>query len=125
MDYIKENNLNTKDRSYIFGIVKGSDTPYKYPHNTNNNFGTKLTEIFSRVYNTKNLGVRWIRISCASYYTQIYSKKTNKKNYIAWVMAHETSQQALYSKYSDNLDEDEEDDDNSFDLLAQVIAEKE
>ena len=125
MDYIKENNLNTKDRSYIFGIVKGTDTPYKYPHATNNNFGSKLTEIFSKVYNTKNLGVRWIRISAASYYQRVYARKTNKKNFISYVMSHDAGQNALYAKYSDNLDEDEEDDDNSFDLLAQVTSEKE
>ena len=40
-------------------------------------------------------------------------------------MSHDAGQNALYAKYSDNLDEDEEDDDNSFDLLAQVTSEKE
>ena len=105
--------------------MKWTDTPYKYPHATNNNFGSKLTEIFSKVYNTKNLGVRWIRISAASYYQRVYARKTNKKNFISYVMSHDAGQNALYAKYSDNLDEDEEDDDNSFDLLAQVTSEKE
>ena len=124
MEYIKENNLNTKNRSYIFGKVGGENEPFKIPHPTNNNFGTKLRDIFSKVYNTEKLGVRWIRISAASYYQRIYSRKTNKKNFISYVMSHDAGQNALYAKYSDNLDEDEEDDTNSFDLLAQIMAEE-
>ena len=111
IDYIKQNDL--EDNDYLFEPLDS------------NKFGKEVTKLFSKVYNTPGLSVNWIRKSAASYYQNLYTKKTNKKMYIAWLMAHSVLQNSLYAKYENNLDEDEEDDENSFSLLDEVNDENE
>ena len=109
IDYIKQNDL--EDNDYLFEPLDS------------NKFGKEVTKLFSKIYNTPGLSVNWIRKSAASYYQNLYTKKTNKKMYIAWLMAHSVLQNSLYAKYENNLDEDEEDDENSFSLLDEVNEE--
>jgi hypothetical protein len=106
IDYMKQNDLEEDD--YLFEPLDS------------NKFGKEVTKIFSKVYNTPGLSVNWIRKSAATYYQNLYTKKTNKKMYISWLMSHNVLQNSLYAKYQDNLSEDEEDDQNSFSLLDEV-----
>lgn len=111
IDYMKQNDL--EDNDYLFEPLES------------NKFGKEVTKLFSKVYNTPGLSVNWIRKSAASYYQNLYTKKTNKKMYISYLMAHSVLQNSLYAKYENNLDEDEEDDENSFSLLDEVNDENE
>lgn len=106
IDYIKLNDL--EDNDYLFEPLDS------------NKFGKEVTKLFSKVYNTPGLSVNWIRKSAASYYQHLYTKKTNKKMYISYLMGHSVLQNGLYAKYENNLDEDEDDDQNSFSLLDEV-----
>jgi len=111
IDYMKQNDLEEDD--YLFEPLDS------------NKFGKEVTRIFSKVYNTPGLSVNWIRKSAATYYQNLYTKKTNKKMYISWLMSHNVLQNSLYAKYENNLSEDEEDDQNSFSLLDEVNDENE
>ena len=106
LDYIKLNDVEEND--YLFEPLDS------------NKFGKEVTRIFSKAYNTPGLSVNWIRKSSASYYQHLYTKKTNKKMYISYLMSHSVLQNSLYAKYENNLDEDEDDDQNSFSLLDEV-----
>jgi hypothetical protein len=111
IDYMKQNDL--EDNDYLFEPLES------------NKFGKEVTKLFSKVYNTPGLSVNWIRKSSATYYQNLYTKKTNKKMYISWLMSHSVLQNSLYAKYENNLSEDEDDDQNSFNLIDEVNDENE